>query len=108
MGSGTLDPTKTFSINIVKSSTTAFGDVAASATEIIDLGEAHVFNNLKIVNTLNQPVRVTFPGDETQDTLDLAAAEDIDPFIPFKHNGSIKLHYTGSAPTSGDFITKHT
>jgi len=105
MGSGSLDPTGTFSINIVKSSTTAFGDVAATATEIINLGTTHVFNNLKIVNTLNQPVQVTFPGD---DTLDLAAGEDIDPFIPFKHNGSIKLHYTGSEPTSGNIITKHT
>lgn len=108
MGSGTLNPTGHEIINVVKSSETAFGDVESTATEIIDLGDKHIFNNLKIVNTLNQPVRITFPGDEDQDTLDLAADEDIDPFIPFKHNGSIKLHYTGSAPTSGNFITKHT
>ena len=105
MGSGTLDPTGHETINVVKSSTTAYGDVAATATEIIDLGEVHTFNNLKIVNTLDKEVLITFPGG---DTLTLAAAEDIDPFIPFKHNGSIKLNYTGDAPTSGSIITKHT
>lgn len=103
--SGSLDPTGHTYINIVKETTTAFGDVAATATEIIDLGDKHVFNNLQIINTLDHTVRVTFPGG---DTLTIASGADLDPPIPFKHNGSIKLHYTGSAPTAGSFITKHT
>ena len=103
--SGSLDPTGHSHINVVKESTTAFGSVAASATQIIDLGDKHVFNNLQIINTLDDAVQVTFPGG---DTLDFAAAADLDPPIPFKHNGIIKLHYTGGAPTAGSFITKHT
>lgn len=103
--SGSLDPTGHESINVIKKSITAFGSVAASATQIIDLGNTHVFNNLQIINTLDDVVQVTFPGG---DTLDFAAGADLDPPIPFKHNGVIKLHYTGSAPTAGSFITQHT
>jgi len=105
MGSGTLDPTGHETINVVKKSTTAFGSVAASATEIINLGTTHVFNNLQIINTLDAAVQVTFPGG---DTLDFAAGADLDPPIPFEHNGVIKLHYTAGAPTAGSFITQHT
>lgn len=103
--SGSLDPSGHEYINVVKKSTTAFGDVQNTATEIIDLDDKHVFNNLQIINTLDAAVQVTFPGG---DTLDFAAGADLDPPIPFKHNGSIKLHYTAGAPTAGSFITQHT
>lgn len=84
-------------LNIFNETIVLFGDVAVSATQIVDLGTDFPYHHISIDSTLNRDVILTFNNDRilTIDNKDGFAYSD------FLHNGVLKLHYSVDPPSAG-------
>jgi hypothetical protein len=88
-------------VNKIKGSSKAFGDIPASLTTLIDLGTVNTYNHLMIVNNLNADIILKIGDNEVTFTTNKDFVIDNMPY-----NGIIQYKYV-SAPTSGSLAVMY-